>query len=160
KPGDIMSFGPTSLGGHTSIVIESNVDGNGNGTIKTLNQNLTADGYDWLTVKNWYVQTPNYGTPQGWLHDPLSDQTCPAPTLVSPGDNATSNTRIVTFDWNDSTCSNVSGYTLHVTTGSGPEDGIIPNGDMGVGPSQQQFTFLSDGTFYWHVATWSNGQRS
>jgi hypothetical protein len=75
QPGDIMSFGATTTNGHTSVVVESQVDANGNGTIRTLNQNLGGSGTDILqgylnlTLNNWYV----LGDATGWLHDPSNN---------------------------------------------------------------------------------------
>jgi hypothetical protein len=88
---------------------------------------------------------------------PPSSQLCGPTTPVSPGDGETVRNRQVTFHWSGPNCSGLNGYTLHITTGSGAEDGIIL--DQGVGPTEYSFTFPKDGTFYWHVAAWSNGQR-
>ena len=79
--------------------------------------------------------------------------------LVSPSDGQTfSSPNNIQLDWNaPSACPGLNGYTLHVTTGPGPEDGIIL--DTGVGSTDYTWTFPSDGTFYWHVAAWSNGVR-
>ncbi len=41
QAGDILSYGMTSLYGHTSVVTGSNVDGSGNGTITIIEQNVT-----------------------------------------------------------------------------------------------------------------------
>ena len=160
KPGDVISFNPTAEFGHTAIVVDSNVDASGNGSIRTLNQNLTRDGYSTLQVKQWVVQPADGSGPAiGWLHDPASDQICPAPTSISPEDGTTSVARTVNLVWNASSCAN-GGYTVHITTSPDPESGIIPSGDTGAGQSQFPFTFPSTGTFYWHVAAWSNGQRT
>lgn len=83
--------------------------------------------------------------------------TCAAPSLNSPANGQTMNNRTITMSWNAPSCSGLNGYTLHVTTGTGPENGIIL--DTGVGQTQHTWTFPSDGTFYWHVAAWANGQR-
>lgn len=57
KPGDVISFDGASTSGHTGIVVGSNVDSNGDGTIKTLNQNRSdADrGYLIHKVSKWQV---------------------------------------------------------------------------------------------------------
>ncbi|MEA2576008.1 MAG: hypothetical protein QOH93_3306, partial [Chloroflexia bacterium] len=69
-PGDVLSYGPTTVVGHTSICIESNVDAQGNGTITVLEQNNSQQGRQMLPVKRWQVQ----GTPQvtAFLH-PTND---------------------------------------------------------------------------------------
>lgn len=69
QPGDILSYGPATKYGHTSVVSATNVDANGNGSITIIEQNAVASGTRTHAVKNWVV---NNGTPvSGWLHDPL-----------------------------------------------------------------------------------------
>ena len=69
RPDDILSYGSTSLYGHTSIVTESSVDGNGNGTIVVIEENNSINGYSTLVVNNWNV-IGNAGAVSGWLHAP------------------------------------------------------------------------------------------
>jgi len=75
QPGDVLSYGPTTAFGHTSVVSASNIDLNGNGTITVIEQNSSATGVKTLTVVNWYVQSPM--TVSGWLHDPANDPLLP-----------------------------------------------------------------------------------
>ncbi len=73
-PGDVLSFGPTTSSalGHTGVIESTNVDGNGNGTIRILSQNDTGDGWRTLSVNNWSVDGPaaGLGVVPGWLHKP------------------------------------------------------------------------------------------
>jgi hypothetical protein len=73
-PGDVLSFGATASSsfGHTAVVESANVDGAGNGTIRILSQNDTADGWRTLSVNNWSVDGPaaGLGATAGWLHKP------------------------------------------------------------------------------------------
>ncbi|HYO48899.1 MAG TPA: hypothetical protein VEW94_03520, partial [Chloroflexia bacterium] len=54
-PGDILSYGPVSTVGHTSVCIASNVDNQGNGTITVMQQNVSLAGKADLRVRNWRV---------------------------------------------------------------------------------------------------------
>jgi hypothetical protein len=73
-PGDVISFGPTATSplGHTGVVASVSVDGNGNGSIRILSQNDTADGWRAVSVSGWSVDGPagGLGTVGGWLHKP------------------------------------------------------------------------------------------
>jgi len=70
--GDIISYG-TVTPGHTSVVIASAVDGNGNGQITVMEQNdttgffTTNPGVDIHQVVGWVVKA-NHGGAQKWLH--------------------------------------------------------------------------------------------
>jgi len=70
-PNDIISAGSTTTYGHSTIVMESNVDEQGNGSITVLEQNSSANGIRTYTVTNWTVQSST--TVIGWLHDPTGD---------------------------------------------------------------------------------------
>ena len=74
-PNDVLSYGPTSSGGHTSVVTASDVDENGNGTVTVIEQNAAVTGSSTLTVMGWSV-AGNAGSVSGWLHS-----TTPPPTL-------------------------------------------------------------------------------
>lgn len=69
EPDDVLSHGSTSTYGHTTVVVSSDVDSVGNGTIDVIEQNNSAHGYNTLTVDNWCV-VPSYGDVIGWLHNP------------------------------------------------------------------------------------------
>jgi hypothetical protein len=77
QPSDILSYGPNATWGHTSVVIGSNVDGQGNGTITIMEQNGESDGNRTHTVTNWYVQDNQ--TISGWLHDSSGGPPPPCP---------------------------------------------------------------------------------
>lgn len=82
KPGDVISYNKSSPYGHTAVVISSNVDGNGNGSITVMDQNDASNGIRGpKTVSNWHVQDGLVVS--GWLHDPLMDDTIPPVTSVS-----------------------------------------------------------------------------
>jgi hypothetical protein len=74
RPGDVISFGPTGYSsfGHTGVIESTNVDGDGNGSVRMLSQNDTADGWRTLSVSNWSVNGPaaGLGATTGWLHKP------------------------------------------------------------------------------------------
>jgi len=78
QPDDILSYGSTSTWGHTSVVVESHVDSNGDGTIAVIEQNNSLDGSHTLTVNNWVVSN----AVSGWLHDPGSDAAFSAAPLA------------------------------------------------------------------------------
>ncbi len=73
-PGDVISFGATGSSplGHTGVVESANVDDAGNGSIRILSQNDTADGWRTISVANWSVNGPasGLGAVGGWLHKP------------------------------------------------------------------------------------------
>ena len=75
-PNDVLSYGSTSTGGHSSVVTTSNVDAAGNGTVKVIEQNAAVTGASTLTVTDWSV-AGNAGSVTGWLHS-----TRPALTLA------------------------------------------------------------------------------
>jgi hypothetical protein len=65
---DVLSYGATDPG-HTSIVTSSSVDGNGNGTINVIEQNVGPSGTAQLTLNSWVIQhDPNHtGTVASWM---------------------------------------------------------------------------------------------
>jgi hypothetical protein len=70
-PGDVVSFSsPYSTAGHAAVVTASQVDAAGNGTVRVMTQNDTADGWRTLTVTAWRLNGFGSYTPYGWLHDP------------------------------------------------------------------------------------------
>jgi hypothetical protein len=67
-PGDVLSYGPTSQFGHTSVAIDSQVDATtGNGTVTVLEQNASPNGRTRLTVNRWVVDGNGMAV-SGWLH--------------------------------------------------------------------------------------------
>lgn len=82
QPGDVLSYGSTSTAGHTSIVIASNVDSNGNGTISVLEENGSSSGLPpAISVSNWQVN-PGWTTVSGWLTPWLGE----SPRRLASGD--------------------------------------------------------------------------
>ena len=80
--GDVLGYG-TSDPGHTSIVTNSRVDSNGNGTIDVIEQNVAKSGTAILTMTNWVIQHDSYhiGTVASWMTTrPVSSQ----PTTNTP----------------------------------------------------------------------------
>jgi hypothetical protein len=69
-PGDVLSYGSDTTYGHTSVVQQSNIDSNGNGTIWVIEQNFSLSGTRFHIVSNYYVQSNV--TISGWLHDPAN----------------------------------------------------------------------------------------
>lgn len=71
KPGDIVSFdNANDPPGHAGVVATSSVDSSGNGSVKLMSQNDTADGWRTLAVSNWKLASFGGFVPYGWLHDP------------------------------------------------------------------------------------------
>lgn len=68
--GDVLSYGSTTLYGHTSVVTSSNIDANGNGTITVMEQNSTLTGTKNHSVLNWVVQASM--AVSGWLYIPIT----------------------------------------------------------------------------------------
>lgn len=73
QPDDVLSSGSTSTYGHTSVVVASDVDDDGNGEIRVIEQNNSSTGLSTLSVDNWCV-APTYGEVSGWLHNPAQDE--------------------------------------------------------------------------------------
>ncbi len=71
-PGDVITFGPSASNpmGHAGVVESSAVDASGNGTLRMLSQNDTADGWRTLSIHAWSVDATTLGTGPvvGWLH--------------------------------------------------------------------------------------------
>ena len=72
EPDDVLSYGSTSTYGHTSVVVASDVDAAGNGTIAVIEQNNSSTGLNTIDVNDWCVGS-NYGTVSGWLHNPVQN---------------------------------------------------------------------------------------
>jgi hypothetical protein len=70
SPGDILSFAANTFGhgstGHTSVVTSVSVDGSGNGTVTTMEQNASSNGVGSVPVVNHVLG----GGVTGWLHNP------------------------------------------------------------------------------------------
>lgn len=88
QPNDVLSLGPETPFGHTSVVTASSVDQLGNGTISVLEENSSPTGVRNYTVSNWKVQSSF--TVIGWLHDPTnSDTTPPTGDILDPDGSQT-----------------------------------------------------------------------
>jgi hypothetical protein len=72
EPDDVLSYGATTTYGHTSVVVASNVDANGDGFIEVIEQNSSDDGHNTLSVNDWSVAN---GYVFAWLHYPGADWT-------------------------------------------------------------------------------------
>jgi hypothetical protein len=92
-PGDILSYGPATTYGHTSVVSASYVDANGNGAITVIEQNAVANGTGTHAVVNWVVQDSM--PVSGWLHDPHN----PTPTPMWTPTVTLTRTPTVTPTW-------------------------------------------------------------
>jgi hypothetical protein len=75
KPGDIISYGPTTTYGHTAVVSAASIDEHGNGTVTVIEQNASETGEKTHSVSNWYIQSAQ--TVSGWLHEPTGDPELP-----------------------------------------------------------------------------------
>ena len=68
-PGDVVSFDSTSGGvGHVGVIASASMNASGNGTVRMMAQNDTADGWRTLTVTGWVIQPVGSLVPYGWLH--------------------------------------------------------------------------------------------
>ncbi len=118
-PGDIISYGTTGVG-HTSVVMDSDVDANGDGTVTILEQNNRVTGTQVHTVTNWHVYA--YTLITGWLHEPstVSDITLSNNTIL---ENQPAGTRVGAFtstgDDPDAT------YTYSLVSGDGSDENIF-----------------------------------
>jgi glyoxylase-like metal-dependent hydrolase (beta-lactamase superfamily II) len=68
QPDDVLSYGATTTYGHTSVVVASDVNASGDGTISVIEQNSSPNGYSTLYVNDWCVAS--YTDVIGWLHHP------------------------------------------------------------------------------------------
>lgn len=80
-PGDVLSYGSSDPYGHTSVVAQSNVDANGNGSIVVIEQNSSATGLRTLVVSNWRVLSSM--AVSGWLHNAGNFSVPIAPAALS-----------------------------------------------------------------------------
>jgi len=118
-PGDVISYGTTGVG-HTSVVMASDVDANGNGTVTILEQNNRVTGTQTHTVTNWHVYA--YTLITGWLHEPstVSDITLNNNTIL---ENQPAGTRVGAFT---STGDDPNAtYTYSLVSGEGSDENIF-----------------------------------
>ena len=80
-PGDVLSYCYYCTYGHTSVVISSDVNSSGSGSIGVMEQNYSYNGRSTLSVSNWTV-IGNIGPVYGWLHSRVVPAT-PTPTPTS-----------------------------------------------------------------------------
>lgn len=66
RAGDVLTYGPATTYGHTSVVRSTNLDSSGNGTITVLEENNSSGGSSTLSVSGWTVQA--FEPVTGWLH--------------------------------------------------------------------------------------------
>ncbi len=118
QAGDVLSYGPTSPQGHTSVVVSSSVPGTGTCTncIQVIEQNYSSSGTGYLSMSNWSVTGGPYPV-SGWLHYPGSSTSIPAmPASTSPGSTSSPGplqaSASVSLSWGSS--SNATSYSLGV----------------------------------------------
>ncbi|HEX6288041.1 MAG TPA: CHAP domain-containing protein, partial [Herpetosiphonaceae bacterium] len=156
RPGDVIAYGgytnnPNHT--HTSIVVAAAVDANGNGSIDTLNQNMSiwdarsAQGYRTERVRNWSLENGALG----WL-TPKGNVPPNTPQQLSPIHGAVMNTRTVTLQWQD-TGDPDNGPQAHrdfyVEVQRGTEPPLLV---LAWKPQQTwAITVPSDGTYVWRV---------
>ncbi len=121
QPGDVLSYGPNTTYGHTSVVSAANVDSSGNGYITIIEQNNSSSGTRKHTVKNWVVQDAL--TITAWLHDPRSGVPCSSVLLNSPADGTVASSPAVAFSWLTSAGCTFSGYTFRIKDVADMESG-------------------------------------
>jgi hypothetical protein len=139
--GDVVSYSVGGSGfGHTGVVIASNVNSSGNGTISMVhenwNENASTPGeWDNIPVSNWNVtEVTGQGGTVEWLHNPADGtQTPPAGFNVGIDANGASatNAQSVTGTVNLTAMASAQGYinSLYYTiTGAGGYSKTIPGG--------------------------------
>ncbi|HEY3566321.1 MAG TPA: CHAP domain-containing protein [Thermoanaerobaculia bacterium] len=84
QAGDVLSYGPATTYGHTSVVASSSVPSSGTctGCIQVIEQNNSASGQATLSISNWTVTGGPYPV-SGWLHYPAAVPSTPG--SPSPG---------------------------------------------------------------------------
>jgi hypothetical protein len=98
QPGDVLSYGAHSQWGHTSVVVASDVDGSGNGTIEVMEQNSSVDGHNTHAVSGWCVNA--YTDVIGWLHFPDWEVTYYADeSLTNPCASDAAAEAYLFYDW-------------------------------------------------------------
>lgn len=71
QPGDVISFtGRSIYDGHAAVVTFSRVDDHGNGYVRMMSQDDTANGWRTVLVRRWRVASLGTMAAWGWLHDP------------------------------------------------------------------------------------------
>ena len=68
EPGDVLSYCSTCTYGHTSVVMSTNVNGSGNGSVVVMEENAVTSGAETLTISNYEVMNTTAGWVYGWLH--------------------------------------------------------------------------------------------
>ncbi len=85
---------------------------------------------------------------------------CSAPPLLEPDESATLNSRTVTFRWQAPNCSILNGYTFRLNRSSNPDDQPwIKDTGLGTQHTDYTWTFDQDGTYYWHMRSWSTSNQ-
>ena len=97
-PGDIITENGSAQNsvGHTALITDVNLDDNGTGTIRILEQNASSAGHRRLSVENWQVKPDAWcfgQTIQGWLHVKVSQNDGVLDLTFAPGTE--SNGRVV-----------------------------------------------------------------
>ncbi len=78
-PGDVLSYCSYCTYGHSSVVISTNINSAGNGSIVVMEQNWSLGGRTTLPVSNWAV-IGDAGWVYGWLHPKNADIATSTPT--------------------------------------------------------------------------------
>ncbi len=173
KPGDIISFntwdynsGLLTTFGHTAIVVSASIDCNGNGTIITLNQNLTLlpgattaqqQGYLNETIRNWSVVQDNYGNGKparqalGWL-TPQGNISPSIPSQIALNNGAVVNSRTVTLQWKDTgdPDNGPQNYRTFAVTIRSADNSWHLTSPLSTNTTSS-FDVPVDGVYYWHV---------
>lgn len=110
----------------------------------------------------------NWSDPQhiGWMyyveHNGGGGGSLNHPTLLSPSSGQTLTSRSVHFTWQSPNSPSQTGYTFRLNTSSNPDtQPWIVNTELGNEYSSYDYTYSSDGTYYWHMRTWNtSGQAS
>jgi Tol biopolymer transport system component len=154
QPGDVISFETPRPQGHVAVVISSNVNNSGNGSIGIIEQNASAVGTNTVRVNNWRV---GHGTSMmaiNWLHEIDTAPGCETITRVSVASDRTQGT-------GSSVRPSISANGLHVAFSSsapnlvsgdtnGVDDVFVHNRDTG---ETFRISVASDGT-QGNIASW------
>ena len=152
--GDIVSYNGPGTVGHTAIITSVTIDGSGNGSYTTIEQNSSATGTRTNTITNWFLNS-NSGI-SVYLHDSNSGSggSCSGPSLNSPNDGYVSSGQTISFGWSALSGCTFSGYTFRIKDTSNMDSGgsvIVDTGEGGTSRTDTIGTQWNNRDLYWGV---------
>jgi hypothetical protein len=152
--GDIISYNGPTAAGHTAIISSVSIDGSGNGSYTTIEQNSSSNGARANSISNWYLNSNS--SISVYLHDSGSGGggSCSAPPLFSPPDGSISSSQTINFSWSAVSGCTFNGYTFRIKDTSNMDSGGTTIVDTGVGGTSWTSTIGSawnNRDLYWGV---------